>query len=136
MADLTITAGNVIPVTGYQFEDKLAGEAITRGQTIYEKASDGKWYKSQADGTAAEAEGKAIALADAGANQPLRGIIAGNLGLGAIMTVGIVYVVSTTAGGIAPYSDLGSTNRVCLVGVATTTSNLALKIFASGAVKP
>lgn len=135
-ADLTITAANVVPATGYQFTDGVAGETITRGQTVYLKASDSRWWKSQADGTSAESTVIGIALQDAGAGQPLRVQTGGDLGVGAILTVGQVYVVSATAGGIAPYSDLASTNYVSILGVASSTSNLKLKIFATAVAKP
>lgn len=134
--DLTITAANVIPASGYQFQDGTAGEAITRGQAVYLKASDSKWWKSQHDGTAAEAGVVGVALQDAGAGQPLRVQTGGSLAFGAILTVGEIYCVSATAGGICPYSDVGNSDYVCLIGVASTTSNMLLKVFASGVAKP
>ncbi len=136
MADLTITAANIIPVSGYQFEDGNAGETITRGMAVYKKESDSKWYKAQHDGTVAEAAAKGIALQDAGANQPLRVQTGGSLGFGAILSVGQIYCVSATAGGICPYSDVGAADYVTLLGVASTTSNLLLKIFPSGVTIP
>jgi len=53
-----------------------------------------------------------------------------------VMTVGEVYVVSATAGGIAPVGDLTTGNYVTVLGVATTTSNLQLGTIYSATAKP
>jgi len=60
----------------------------------------------------------------------------GNLTISAVMTVGEVYVVSATAGGIAPVGDLVTGNYVTVLGVATTTSNLQLGTIYSATAKP
>lgn len=130
MAALTITAANVIPVAGYTSKIRLSAAAITIGQSMYIDASD-QWALADADALATAAC-TAISLSQAAAaGQPVLGMTSGDLGLGAILTVGIPYVVHTTAGGIGPYSDLSSGDFPTLIGWPTTTSNLRLNFAAS-----
>lgn len=131
MADLTITAANVVS-KGTKTEQGTAGTTITAGQAVYYNTSTKKWELADADAEASVTR-VGIALNSASLNQPI--IVArptGNLDLGATLTVGTVYVVSTTAGGIAPITDLLSGDFVCILGVATADDNLALDIFESG----
>lgn len=138
MADITVTAGNVVEGSGsVNKKTGTSGEAITAGQVVYIKSSDSKLYKAQHDGTAEEAEAVGVALNSApGSGQPVTYITAGNLDPGGTVTVGEIYVVSATAGGIAEVSDLVSTNRVTVLGVGTTASNIKLGILVSGVQKP
>ena len=130
MAALTITAANVIPVSGYSFKTRLSAAAITIGQSLYVDSSD-QWALADAD---ALATGVAVAISlsqAAAAGQPVIGITGGDLGLGAILTVGIPYCVGLAGGSIGPYSDLASGDFPCLVGWPTTTANLRLAFVAS-----
>jgi hypothetical protein len=136
MANLTITAANVVPVTGYGFSDMIAGEAVTRGQPVYENAADSdKAYVADAN-TLAKITVKGIALNDAAASQPVRVLISGSLGFGAILTVGKIYCNSATAGSICPSADLTTGDYVSILGVATTTGNLKVQILNSSALIP
>lgn len=137
MANLTITAANVVPVSGYSAETGyLAGTSIARGQAVYLSASS-TWLLADCDASAlaAGSSGVGIALNDAAAGQPITVQTGGDLGFGAILTVGEVYCVSATAGGICPHSDLTTNGRVTILGVASTTSNLKLRCWASGVAK-
>lgn len=137
--DLTITVANIVPVAGYDAETGfLAGATITRGQTVYLDSSTSTWKLADCDLSAAAAGSAAIgiSLSDAVATQPMIVQKAGDLGFGAILTVGQVYCVSATAGGICPYSDLTTNGRVTILGVASTSSNLKMRTWASGIVKP
>lgn len=140
MADLVITAANVKPTSGYSFVDGVAGEALTAGQVVYQNASDSKFLKANASGTLAQSTVKGIALNGASLDQPVRVMTGGELDLGAIMTNGEIYVAAGTAGvagaagGIAPEGDLAATERVSLIGVATSTSKLQVRIQNSGAL--
>ena len=125
-ADLTITAENVVPSSGYGFTDGTAGEAITRGQTVYLKSSDNEFYKADCDNTAATATVKGIALQDAANGQPLRVQTSGSITIGATVTVGTIYVASDTAGGIKPHGDLASDDYVSIIGVGTTSAIITM----------
>lgn len=134
MAELSVTAANVIPVTGYTFETGIAGETITAGMPVYLKAADSRLWKAGHNGTSAIAAVVGISLHAALAGQPLRYQTSGSLGFGAILTVGVTYILGNTLGSIAVDSDAGTTDYKTILGVASATSNMLLKIFASGAI--
>src|SRR5690349_9047368 len=118
MADLTVTAANVVNVSASTAEG-IAGEAITAGQAVYVKASDGKLYKAQCDGTAAEADAKGIALNGAAAGQPVEYAATGKINIGAVTSKATTYMLSAAAGGVAPQADLVSGNNIVRLGYAT-----------------
>lgn len=135
MADLTITAANVVKGSGANLNrDGFAGESVTAGQPVYKKSSDQKWWKSQSDGTAAEAEVQGIASHAAAADQPLAVQTGGQMVMGATLTAGQTYYVSNTAGGICPYADLGTGDYVSPVGYAVSTTTLLVQPIATGVV--
>lgn len=135
MADLTITAASVLLTSGTKATG-TAGESITAGQAVYLKASDSKLWKAQADGTAAEAIAVGIALHAAGAGQPLSYAEPGAvINIGATTSKATVYVVSATAGGVAPIADLTSTQYLSHLGYATATDgSFVVKITNTGVV--
>lgn len=137
MADLSITAANIIPVSGYGSYFGTSGGTITAGLVCYLDSTTDTVKAADNDDTAAKATVKGIALNAASANQPIKLITGGSLGMGAILTVGEIYVLSATGNGeIAPEGDLASGDYVSILGVASTTSNLILNIFNSGAQVP
>lgn len=134
--DLSITAGSVVPVAGYGYTDLVAGATITAGQVVYQDSADLKAKLADCDGAAALGVVVGIALNNASSNQPVRVMTSGDLNIGATLTVGEIYVLSGTAGGVAPEGDLANPDKVSLIGVATSASNLKLDIFNSGATIP
>ena len=141
MADITVTAANVVSVSGAQNTGNLASTTITAGKIVYLNASN-QWALAAANSTALIAGGGTtwgIALHAALASQPLAVQVGGVCGFGVVFTVGVIYVISATAGGIAPITDLVSTNYISILGIATTTSNLDMSTLpktATGVVKP
>jgi hypothetical protein len=121
MANLTITAANVIKGSGAVTTTGTAGETITAGQALYLKDADARLWLAQCDGTAEEAEFEGIALHAALAGQPVTYQTGGTMNIGATTVKGI-YALSATPGGIAPLADLIATNRIVYVGYATTTT--------------
>lgn len=135
MADVTITASNVARVSGQVVREFNAGETITAGMCVYLKTSDSKWYKGQCDGTAEEAGGSTrhgIALNGAANGQPLVVQVDGTVTIGGTLVAGTIYVMSATAGGIAPHADLASTNKLSIIGYGSTTAILAITPNATG----
>lgn len=133
MADLTITASSVVAGTDAVKETKLAGAAITAGQAMYVDATSGKFLLADSDSaTAAAKTATHIALNDAALNQPMTGIKSGDLTVGAILTAGATYFLSNTAGGICPDADVGTGENVCQVGIAKSTSVLAVRFVTPG----
>jgi hypothetical protein len=108
MADLSITAANVATVTGGSTSSGTAGVTITAGQLVYldSVSSTIKLADANASITAADCVG--VALHGSLAGQPIVYQTGGDYTTGGTNTVGEVYVVSATAGGIAPRADLAS----------------------------
>jgi hypothetical protein len=133
MADITITAANVLAGVNADTENGTLGAAATAGQALYKAAADGRWYL--ADNNAASAEVRAargIALNGGGVGQPVRVLLSGLCTIGGTMTAGVAYYLSDTAGGICPVADVGSGEYSCLIGIATTTAILDVKFQYSG----
>lgn len=134
MSELVQTAGSVIG-TG-TIKRGTAGATITAGMPVYRDADDGRALKACQGDAAGTANCDGIALNGAADGQPLAYQTTGPINLGATLTVGETYVVSdATAGKIRPIGDLGTGDYVTIVGVATTTSNLALDIENSATAK-
>lgn len=137
MADLTITAANVVKGQNASIDrTRNAGEALTAGQAVYIKSSDDKYWKAQADGTAEEATVAGVALHAAAANQPIAVQTGGEITIGATVVVGTIYVVSAAAGGIAPWADLVSTNKVSILGHGKTAALLVINPTVTGVAIP
>ena len=135
MADLTITVADVKKTDSTSIAEGIAGATITAGQPVYKDSTASNKLKPADADVLAAAAAVGIALHGASADQPLKYATSGNLTLSAVMTAGAVYVVSTTAGGIAPVADLGSGDYVTLLGIATSTTNLKLSISVSASAK-
>lgn len=142
MADISITAGNVLTSTGAVTTQGIAGEAVTAGQCVYKKAADGEYYKADCDASSVSGNSEidnvaGIALNTAGASQPLHVQTGGTITIGGTVTVGTPYFVSSgTAGGIMPYADLCTTDYVSLIGIATTTGAIKMSISVTGVQVP
>ncbi len=123
MSDITVTAANVNMVSGRKVTG-TAGATITAGQSLYADASDSNKLKL-ADASAASTDDVAgISLHAAASGQPVQYQESGILDTGATLIVGTFYVLSATAGGIAPWADLLQNEFVTLLGMAVTTNNL------------
>lgn len=135
MADLVITAGNVVADSAASKISGTAGETITAGMAVYQDTSTKKWMKALSD-SAAHAAASGIALNGASLNQPLSILTEGTITIGATVTVGETYYVSNTAGGIIPYADLSAAEYVTMIGIGLTASTIAVKFIASGVAVP
>jgi hypothetical protein len=132
MADLALTAANVLAGDGAIVQTAPAGSAVTAGQPIYLDTAAGAVNPAMAAGTATQALVSGIALNSAATGQPVTYVVAGHVELGVVLTVGAIYCLSANAGKIAPAADLAHPDYVSILGVATTTSDLALAITNSG----
>lgn len=134
MADLSQTAANVKRGTATTPTRNVTyGETITQGQPLY-LATDGKWYRCDANDGAAKAACGGIALtpgvADDGGTIAIPSSTPGQslVNVGATLAVGMTYAISTTVGGIRPVTDAGSGEFVTTLGVATTTALLDFQV--------
>jgi hypothetical protein len=132
MADLVIGTVEISSaLTRSDLDVKQVGQATSIGDVLYLDSSDSKYKLADADasGTAA-ATHLALSAASADADVDLQ------IDLGAALTVGTTYVVSATAGKIAPESDLLSGDYVTHLGVASTAALLDIKLNVTGVAKP
>lgn len=142
MADLTITAAQVLPgaeSAGAQFAQGIAGASITAGQVLYLDPTANTYKLADNNDTSETLSIAAgIALHAAGSGQPIRLQTAGpiTIGAGAAPAVGTVYVLSATAGGIAPVADLATGNRTTILGVGGSSNTIILRINPSRQVRP
>lgn len=134
MTDISVTAASVVRGSNAITEDGIAGETITAGQMVYRDSSTGKYMKADADAaTAAARNPRGIALNGASDGQPLQIQTKGDVTLNAVLTAGTSYYLSgATAGGIAPLADVGSGEYYVLIGLAKSTTVLALSLNYSG----
>ena len=129
MADLSITAANVVAGANSVAKTGTAGEAVTAGQPVYQSSTTKKGMKADSNsGTAEARRAKGIALNGAALNQPLFIHTSGDFTIGATLTAGTAYYLSDTPGGICPLADVGGGEAVCMVGIAKSTSVLAVAI--------
>ncbi|SNZ21718.1 hypothetical protein [Cohaesibacter gelatinilyticus] len=132
MADLTITAASVVKGANAVLEAGTAGAAITAGQVVYRDSSY-KYQLCDADSATADAKKiRGVALNGASDGQPLTILKSGKVTIGATLVAGTTYVLSDTAGGIAPQADLGSGDDVAILGAATSTSEINVAINNTG----
>jgi hypothetical protein len=135
MADIVQTAANVKSGAGAVVSLERAGEAIDQGMPCYISNSDGKWYKADAD-NAAKYLAAGIAMTKAAAADDYFLLQkSGRCNLGATLTTGEVYVVSATAGKIAPVADITTDWYPCIVGISESTTGNVLLAFQAGSVK-
>ena len=133
MADISVTATAVLPGSNAVTENGLLGAAVTAGQVVYKEATTGTWKLADADSATAEVrQGSAIALNGGASGQPVRVLRSGDLTLTAVLTAGLAYYLSNTAGGICPVADIGAGEYVELVGIAKSTTVLNVNFIYPG----
>lgn len=108
MADISITAASVSPITGASISTGIAGVTITAGQLVYLDSATSTVKLADANASILTAACVGIAVNGAAAGQYINYATLGDINIGGTVTVGGVYVVSATAGGLAPVADLTS----------------------------
>jgi hypothetical protein len=129
MANLTITAASVLAGANASVEGGVAGETITAGQPVYKSSATKKWMLADSNSATAEArQATGIALNAASLDQPVDVQKGGDITIGAVLVPGTGYYLSDAPGAICPLADVGSGEYVCLLGLAKTTTVLALDV--------
>lgn len=138
MADVSVTGASVIPASGSLVQAVTAGATVTAGQVVYKDTSDSNQYKPADSDAAASAVGAGIAITDAEDEQPFVICTQGDLAVGTAgcVSIGTPYVVSSNAGGIAPFADAGSANYITHLGIATLDTTITLRVQSSGVAIP
>lgn len=141
MANLSITAANVVRNSGAALKVAVAGETLTRGMAVY-LGTDGKLYKGDANDTAKDAV-VGIVMGDVAAGADVLYAPDGcNIDIGATTVVGEIYTLTSTdagtangtAGGICLFTDLGIGDNTTILFVGTGTSDVELTIVVSNRV--
>lgn len=131
MVDVSQTAANVTRVSG-PVGRGVAGDTITAGMPVY-LASDGTLTPCDASAEASAAFA-GVALHGAADGQPLEYAKPGaRINWGATLTVGVLYVVSATAGAVAPSTDLASGEYVTGLAIGEGTAVATVVGVATGA---
>lgn len=132
MADVSgITA--IRTTANTQFRNVAYGATIAAGNTLYYSTSDAEHLLADCDASATAATCTGVAITP-GVNGG-SGLIAvgGSIILvGATLTVGTVYVLSDTAGGIKPIADATSGDYITILGTAASATQLDLAIIVTG----
>lgn len=128
MADLTQNTALVFDYSDNPVRPTvLVGEAVDIGMPIFYDTDTGYWMKAKNSGgvTQGGRDGLMISLSSAAASgQYITAFRGTNIGLGATLTIGQTYGLSSTAGKIAPITDLASGQYVTPLGVAVSGTNL------------
>ena len=136
MADIVVTAANVLASGQASKETGVAGVAVTAGQPVYKETGTDLFKLTDCDSATVEARNfYGMTLNAAGVGQPVSVAKSDpDFTPGATLTKGSRYYASGTAGGIAPEADLASGDHVVLIGVASSTTKLVMKPLNSGVV--
>lgn len=122
MADVTLTAADVVAGSGAIVVEGTAGETIAQGKAVCLNASNKYVLADCTDADLDAAAGFALTASINGG--PIKVLTGGNMTTGEELTAGTVYVLSE-AGLIAPLTDwVVATDYLTVMGVATSTSNL------------
>lgn len=132
-APLSITASSVVP--GVRAKpvggNTIAGVAITAGQLLYLDSTTGTYKLADADASAAAANVVGYAANSAAAGQFV-GVITedDDMTVGATLsTTAPVYVLSATAGSIAPSADIGAGYYPVVVLIAKSTTKASFRVI-------
>ena len=136
MANVTITKFKLTSRTTAKTEQ--IGEAIVAGRVCL-KVADKLMLANCTD--ADKTEGRYISLTDGDADGDYISVvdIESEVTLedtGTPFTVGAVYVLSATAGRIAPIADLVSTNKLVVLGYGSATNQIRFKLDNTGIAIP
>ena len=137
MADLTIVPGDVQNTDTATLIEGDAAVVVAAGQAVYRNASS-KFALADADGATPLFRVVGIAVNSAKADQPLQ-VCTGDSAFvcgAADVEIGQVYVLSATAGGIAPVTDLVNPMNCQVIGVGISATEIYLKLIVSNAIVP
>jgi len=128
-SDLSITAANVTPSANAITRQATAGVGIAAGKLVYKSRSDFKLYLAQGNGSTADIRDcVGVAVVSSSAGTTCTYVIEDPaLVIGATVSNGTVYVLSATAGGIAPLADATTGWFPTVVAVGTSSSTVAFR---------
>lgn len=136
MADVSVTANEVLKDSGTQIETGTFGATVTAGQTVYLDTTTNTFKLADANGVSPLFRVKGIALNGGVSGQPAAVAVGGTLDPGFTVGVGTPYFQSATPGGICPAADLATGMCTTYLGVGKSASQLELRIHNSETAIP
>ena len=135
MADVSITAANVIAGSNAQQASGISGVAITAGQSLaYDSSTVSVKLSDVNSASAWQRTPIGIALNTAAAGQPIVYQTGGDITIGGTLVAGTAYYASGTPGGVRPQADNITGDYPALLGIATSTTVLRIGINAPGVI--
>lgn len=127
--DISITSTTVVPSVNAIKRVATAGATITAGKLVYKSATDNKLYLADGDsGTTAVRDVVGIAVNTAATGSDCTYVTEDPLlVIGATVVNGTIYVLSATAGGIAPAADLTTGWYTTVIAVANSTTTFSFR---------
>ena len=135
MADITITATSVVKGDNANIVTGYAGEAIAAGQAVFVDTAAANVIKLADNDLGSPADAKTVAgvaLNGGATGQPIAYQNSGEITIGGTVAIGEVYCLSSTAGGIAPVADVGTGDRLAIIGWGKTAAIITLAITNTG----
>ena len=135
MADLVITESNVVPsssITKTALINSAQVGKIASGDLVVQAADQTILH---ADATNNDAN-VYMAVSAGYADQTISLWQLGNIDLGSVLTQGVFYYLSATAGKIAPYADLLTGEYIVQLGVAVDADTLNFKPWVTNIAVP
>lgn len=137
MAELSLTAANVLSGTDADYFIGTAGGSLTAGMAVYLDEIDNRLKAADANASLEAATVKGIVLQTASAGQRVKIQTSGQVTIGATVAVGTTYVLGAGgSGGVAPNVDATSGWYKSIIGVAISATVIQLHIFNSNALIP
>jgi len=133
MADLAPVVATVISA-GTNFKTAIAGATLIQGDVIYLDSTDSNKAKLADASAAATATVAGICVTPSLSGQPVLYTAVDTIAIGATVATGEMYVLSATAGKIAPLADLVSTNIVSIIGIASSTTEIDIQLQNTGII--
>lgn len=137
MADISVTAANVLPSASAIIRSGIAGATITQGQTLYIDSANNYVLKlADSDGVALVATVAGIAINAASAGQKVSYVVSDSaFVIGATILAGDDVWLSDTPGGITKTrAELEAGDYIVHLGVMTSTTTMNLNITIGGVV--
>jgi len=122
-----------VSTTGGSFASGTAGGALANGDWVYRDSL--RTYRLADCTSAIKAAVSGVVMNNAISGGTVYVNETQPITTDAVLTKDVAYVISTTAGRIMPYADLGTGNFITTIGVAGATTALAMGIHATGITK-
>jgi hypothetical protein len=136
-ADISITAGSVVPSVNAKFKSGTAGATITAGQPVYLDTTTNTYKLADANGASPLYKVEGIAVNGASTNQPVLVCWQDpSFTLGGTVAAGTIVVASATAGSVAPAADVVTGWFTTVLGVGIGSNKINLNITRADVATP